>query len=160
MKMVILVLVAFVILGGGGGGAYYFLGIGQQASAASDSHGDAHDKKDSHGDDSHGSFEFVELAPLILPILDNGGVHQVVSVVIAIEVRDHKGAEKVKRLAPRLKDAYIQDLYGALNLYAARDGGAVQVGLIKKRLTIMTRQIIGEDLVNDVLLQVVQQRPV
>lgn len=112
------------------------------------------------GGGSAGGIEFVELEPLILPVVDNSGVSQTVSMVVSLEVVDTASADKVKLLSPKLKDAYITDMYGVLNEHAALKGGVIQVGAIKERLNKITTKIMGEHVVNDVLLQVVQQRPI
>ena len=77
-----------------------------------------------------------------------------------MEVEDKVKAEALKKLTPRLKDAYIQDMYGVLNKHAALKGGVVQVAAVKSRLTKITTDVLGEDMVSEVLLQVVQQRPI
>lgn len=102
--------------------------------------------------------QFVELDPLILPIVDKSGVSQTVSLVVSLEVADMAAADKVKMMEPKLKDAFIQDLYGMLNEHAALKGGVIQVGYIKKRLSAISHEVMGDHVVNDVLLQVVQQR--
>ena len=164
MRLVIIGVVALLVLGGGGAAAYFFFLQPAEASISEEGE-DGHDihakqdkkkKGDGHGG-GHGS-EFVELDPLILPIVDNDGVNQVVSLVIALEVADAESAAQVTHMAPKLKDAYIQDMYGVLNRHAALKGGVIQVRSIKKRLNKITGDILGEDVVQDVLLQVVQQR--
>lgn len=107
-----------------------------------------------------GSVEYVTLDPLILPIIDQDGVYQVLSLAVVIEVSGVSDADKIKAKAPRLKDAYIQDMYGILNENAALKGGVVQVNMIKKRLNYLTHKIMGDDVKTEVLLQVVQQRPI
>lgn len=104
--------------------------------------------------------DFVELDPLVLPIIDKYGVSQVVSLVVALEIGDKHNTEIVTKLSPKLKDAYIQDMYGTLNKKAALEGGVVQVGVIKNRLNKITDDVLGKNVVSDVLLQVVQQRPI
>lgn len=106
------------------------------------------------------SAEFVKLAPLLLPIIDEDGVQQVVSMVVAIEVDGISDADKVKAISPRLTDAYIQDMYGILNKHAALKGGVIQVRMIKERLNRITNEVVGDDIHTEVLLQVVQQRPI
>ena len=66
----------------------------------------------------------------------------------------------VEHLKPKIKDAFIQDMYGVLNRHAALKGGVIQVGVLKERLNKMSAKVLGEDKVYDVLLQVVQQRPI
>lgn len=148
---------ALALLGGGGTGGYYYFMKPAEAALTDDakSHKKA-EKKDGHSK----TFEFVELDPLILPIIDEDGVNQVVSMVIAIEVADSYSANKVTSLSPRLKDAFIQDMYGVLNKHAALKGGVIQVNMIKKRLNKISNKVLGDDVVQDVLLQVVQQKPI
>ncbi|MCL4679519.1 MAG: flagellar basal body-associated FliL family protein [Alphaproteobacteria bacterium] len=171
MRKILILLVVLLVLGGGGGGAYYvFVMQPAQAAALKDgdtAHGEAKEGEEAEhaegGGDAHGEkgkSEFVELDPLILPILDNSGVNQVVSLVIAIEVPGPSAKDKVKSMSPKLKDAYIQDMYGMLNEHAAMKGGVVQVAVIKERLNVITKDIMGKDTVKEVLLQVVQQRPI
>ncbi len=167
MKLVIIGAVALLLVGGIGAGAYfYFVNPAEAASTpgkeVEKAHEDAKaekkgDKGDSHG--KGGGAYFVQLDPLILPIIDDDGFTQVLSLVIAIDVPDDAAKEQVTILAPRLKDAFIQEMYGELNRLAALKGGIVQVNIIKSRLNKIAHRVLGKDMVNDVLLQVVQQRP-
>lgn len=166
MKMLILAAAGVLILGGAGGGAYFF--FMKSAHAAVDSaadHGEAkkeHKKEAKKGGDGHGApqIAYVELDPLILPIIDKRGISQTVSMVVTIEVADPAAAAKVEELGPRLKDAYIQEMYGVLSKQDALVGGVVQVNQIKERLTAISHKVMGEGVVQDVLLQAVQQRPI
>jgi flagellar basal body-associated protein FliL len=108
-----------------------------------------------------GAFHYVELAPFMLPIVDDNGVSQVVNLVVALEVLNVESADKVRYLQPKLTDAFIMDMYGMLNYHAATSGGALQVGDIKARLNELSDEVMGDsESVHDVLLQVVQQRPI
>lgn len=164
MRMMIIAVVALLVLGGGGAGAYYYFQQPAEASSGEE-HTDAatgkdkSDKKHAKAGE-HETTQFVELDPLILPILGNDGVNQTVSLVIALEVADEKAAAIVEHMSPKLKDAYIQDMYGMLNQHAALKGGVLQVSELKSRLNKISTDVLGEDVVHDVLLQVVQQRPI
>ena len=103
-------------------------------------------------------FRFVELDPLVLPIVDNNGVSQTVNMVVALEVKSEGDVSKIELYKPKLVDAYLQDLYGVLNEHAALKGGVIQLGIVKKRLLAISNEILGEDVVQAVLLQVVSQR--
>lgn len=158
MRIAFLLILALLVLGGGAAGAYfYFQSPAEAAIGTSDEHKQAKEARRGRDAASH---KFVELDPLILPIIDEKGVNQIVSIVIVIEVGDDKKAASVQTLAPRLKDAFIQDMYGVLNKHAALRGGVVQVGMIKQRLREVSIRVMGEDMVEDVLLQVVQQRKI
>jgi len=161
MRMILIAVVALLVLGGGGAGAYFYFSQTAEASAGEEAHEEVAKKEEHHGDGhGHGAFEFVELDPLILPIVDENGVSQVVSVVVALEVADSAAASSVEKMSPRLKDAFIQDMYGVLNRHASLKGGVIQVNLLKKRLNKISARVMGDDVVQDVLLQVVQQRPI
>lgn len=154
--MLIMGLASIVLIGGGAGGYFYFMQPAQ--ASAGDEAKKAHDSKEK---DEHAKLEYVELDPLILPIVDNDGVSQIVSLVVSLEIEKPENVAKVNEMTPRLKDAYIQDMYGALNRHAALKGGVIQVGVIKKRLNKVTDDVMGDsEIVHDVLLQVVQQRPI
>ncbi|MFN3827671.1 MAG: flagellar basal body-associated protein FliL [Micavibrio sp.] len=161
MKMAILALVAIVVLGGGAAGAYFYFGKKAEASVGETAeHTEA--KEDKHakkkGKEEH--LSFVEMDPLILPIVDAEGVSQLVSLVIVLQVHDDAQKAMVEANMPRIKDAYIQDMYGVLNKHVAVKGGVIQVSIIKEKLNKANVKVLGEDVVQDVLLQVVQQRPI
>ncbi|MCB1579329.1 MAG: flagellar basal body-associated FliL family protein [Rhodospirillales bacterium] len=158
MRMIFIALGALIVLGGGGAGAYFYFFQPAEASAVDTV--DDHKEEDKKKDDHSGHYEFVELDPLILPIVDNNGVSQTVNLVVTLEVVDAKARAKVEMITPRLKDAFIQDMYGVLNKHAALKGGVIQVDILKKRLNAVSARVVGEDTVHDVLLQVVQQRPI
>lgn len=160
MKFVMMIIGALLVLAGGGAGAYFYF---MQEAEASAPEGEEHEVKKEEKKDKGGHevlFEYVELDPLILPIVDKNGVSQVVSMVIALEVDSPSTATRVKAMAPKLKDAYIQELYGMLNEHAALKGGVIQVGFIKKRLNEISQDVVHNGDIHDVLLQVVQQRPI
>lgn len=161
MKMAILALVAIVVLGGGAAGAYFYFGTKAEASVGETAdHTEAKDDKHAKKKDKGGHMSYVEMDPLILPIVDADGVSQLVSLVIVLQVHDDEQKAVVESQMPRIKDAYIQDMYGVLNKHVAVKGGVIQVGIIKEKLNIANTKVLGDGVVEDVLLQVVQQRPI
>ena len=156
MKPILLALVAFILLGGGGAGAYfYFKQPAEAATGVIGEHAKA-EKSRKHGEDAS---SFVQLDPLILPVVGKDGLTQLVSLVIVIETPDEAGKQHVTYMAPKLKDAFIQDMYGALNHEDVMRGGIIEVTALKNRLQKVSERVMGEGVVNNVLLQVVQQRP-
>lgn len=159
-----LALAALVLLGGGGAGAYfYFMKPAEAASGAAGEHAEsekakekAHAKKGGHGAAS----AFVQLDPLILPVVDRNGVSQVVSLVVVIETTDEATKTEIEHLSPRLKDAFIQDMYGVLSHETIMSGGVIQVAPLKDRLYKISNHVLGDGKATQVLLQVVQQRPI
>jgi flagellar FliL protein len=106
------------------------------------------------------SHAFVELDPLVLPVMSRNGVSQIVSLVVVIEIGHSDQVNEVTHLSPRLKDAFIQDMYGVLSGESVIKDGVLQVATIKQRLVDISKKVLGEDIARDVLLQVVQQRPI
>lgn len=103
-------------------------------------------------------FEYMELKPLVLPVITEHGVTQQVSLIVSLEVPFGKKAE-VEIYEPRLADAYLQDLYGALGAGRAMTANnMIDVQAVKDRLTKVTYKVLKEEQVHDVLLQVLQQR--
>ncbi len=164
MKLAMIALVAVLVLGGGAAGAYFY--FDKPAEAAGGPVDEAkkaeHEAKEAAAKDGEPAplAQFVQLDVLILPIIDETGVTQTITMAVSLEVPDEATAKEVEHLSPRLKDAFIQDMYGTLSRKNAMDKGVLQVGMIKERLNKISTKVLGEDKVKDVLLQVVQQRPI
>lgn len=160
MKLAVIALLALVFVGGGATGAYFYFDKPAEASLgpADEAAKAEHEAKEAAASTGTGTEKFVMLDPMIFPIIGDTGVTQTVSIIISLEVPDEATALEVERLAPRLKDAFIQDMYGALHRKTAMENGVLQVDAIKARLNRTSVKVLGEGKVNDVLLQLVQQR--
>jgi flagellar basal body-associated protein FliL len=101
---------------------------------------------------------FIALDPLTLPIVDDLGITQMVSMTIVVEAKSERYRDIVRNVTPRLKDAYIQELYGVLHQDQAMNNGIVNAKMLKKEILRITIKVLGADVVNDVLLQGVNQR--
>jgi flagellar FliL protein len=152
MKKFLLPLICLLLIGGGATGGYvYFI---KKADAKSDEA--QNDGKT--GKDGHKKTEFVKMGRLILPIIGDNGVSQIVHMAVELEVTGKETAKKAKKLQPRIKDAYLQKMYGVLTREAAMRGGALKVKMISKKLKAITQKVMGEN-IHDVLIQSVHQRP-
>ncbi len=165
MKYLVILIIALMLVGAGGAGGYLFFKQSAVASYGNVSKQSAAEKKalkeaERLSEERAKNLRFVELDPIILPIIDRSGVTQVVTLVVSLEVDGEENAAYALALTPRLKDAFIQDMYGVLNRKAAMNGGMVKVDELKARLNHLSAKVLGEDKVNDVLLQVVNQRPI
>ena len=157
-----MIVVAMILLGGGGFAAFTFLG-GKSAQASIDpkqaAKGQSNAETAAAKKASDAKVTFVKIDPLTLPIVNKSGVVQIVNISITLEVEDAEKAKEIERFTPRLKDAYIQDMYGALgSATALTTSGVIEVNTVKKRLNAVTEKVLGNDSVRDVLLQAVQQR--
>lgn len=136
--------------------------IAKSAYAGGDKKKETKIAKAEIGKDGNYSFKegkFVDLDPLVVPIVGNNGVSQLISIAVTLEV-DSGMAEKVDTYSPRITDAFIQDMYGALSREAAMENGIVKVKMIKYRLKKVLKRVLGEDMQANILLQGLQQRRV
>ena len=101
---------------------------------------------------------FVELSPLILPVIGDHGVSEIVTLVVAVEVDSQEKADQVTKYSPRLTDAFLSDLYGAFSGQVQGNSGIIPVAYLKQRLNKVSAKVMGENVVSDVLLQVMQKR--
>jgi hypothetical protein len=101
--------------------------------------------------------QFVDFRNLSLPILDDNGLGRVVVFNIYIEVPDSRRVRLVETVRPRLTDAFILDIYGLWNKDAAYRQGVVHADVIKDRLSRSSRRILGDENVNDIVLEIVDQ---
>jgi flagellar FliL protein len=160
MKFAVIGIVALALLGGGGYAAYSFLNKPAVASAPMNETAQAtHDAKLALAKEAEAvaAARFVPMDVLVLPVIDDSGIVQNISLVISLEVADEITALEVTNLIPRLKDAYIQDMYGALNRKTIIHNGVLQVAPVKDRIST---KVVGENKIKSVLLQVVQQKRV
>lgn len=92
-----------------------------------------------------------------IPVMTDQGLVQQVSVSVSLECKAGK-REKIAAYKPKLMDAYLRELYGALGAGQAMiRNDIVDVEAVKLRLSDVTQRVVGPDLVNEVLLQSVQQ---
>ena len=102
---------------------------------------------------------YVKLKPFVLPVVGNRRIEQVVGLVVALEVAEPANAALVEQNVPKLTDAFITDLYGALEPARLGDGGLVSIDHVKGKLSRASDRVLGEGVVKEVLVQMVNQRP-
>jgi flagellar FliL protein len=165
MKYIMILLMAVCLLGAGGAAGFFAfqkqavasLGAENATALAAKK---ARDKAALSAEEIAKNLRFVKLDPIILPIIDTQGVSQVVTLIVSLEVDSEEKAKRAELLIPRLKDAFIQDMYGVLNRKAATSGGLVKVDQLKARLNRISIKVLGKGNINSVLLQVVNQREI
>lgn len=157
MKKVFLPVLAILVIAAMAAGGYLYLTAPKGAHAAGAGQAGEPVSQAGKQADSIKNPVYVELDPLVLPIIGNNGVSQLVSMSVLLEVSE-KNSEKVEALGPKLTDAFIEDMYGSLAQKAALKGGVIQVSIIKNRLRTVSDEILGQDIVGDVLLQAITQR--
>ena len=151
MKIVVLLLVA-LIFGGGGFGAGWFLFANQ---------GERHEEKveESPPPAPSGPPVFVNIGPLTVPVLGAERIDQFVTLMVALELSDMITAEAVRAQAPRLTDAFLTTIYGAIASGKVMSGGVLDVPQVKSKLGESASKVLGKGVIRDLLIQIVNQRP-
>lgn len=122
------------------------------------------EKKEEKGEKKEGEAEtpldrYVQLDPIIIPVIQRDGLQQVISMVVVIEAKSASLAQDVRDKKPKLADAFLSDMYGTFSRPSNMNDGVVKISELKTRMVQIAAEILGPDVVQDVLLQVLQQRP-
>lgn len=152
MKGILIAVVALVVLAGGGAGAYYFL----KPKDANAETAAAETKKDK----PEGPVAYVEMDPFVLSVVDKTQTHQFVSIAVALEVSDPQKVSEVEQKMPKLTDAYLTEMYGTFAQKALAEGGSIPLDVVRQKLKRITNDVMGEGVVDDVLMQMLNQHPV
>lgn len=146
MKLVIII-VSVVLLLAGGGAAFFFL-QGQDPDAPGSQ------KTAETGEQSNASADpvYLDVKNLVIPIIRNREIQKYVLFRITLEMHDKNTKDEVRLVFPRLKDAFIKDLF---DYYAYRTPGAggINVNAVRRRLKRASDRTVGKGKVKNVLIQ-------
>ncbi|MBI3420099.1 MAG: hypothetical protein HY053_08210 [Proteobacteria bacterium] len=101
---------------------------------------------------------YIKMSPMVLPVIGDSGIQEVMSLSVALQVKDQRTLESVNILVPKLNDAYMRALYGKMNGSAYRNGRFLDVTKLKIKLVTITDDVLGKGKVDDVLIQGINQR--
>lgn len=148
MKKLLVIVVLLVVLGGGGVAAWIFMtGHGETSEVAI------------HSLVPSGPPVFVDLRPIHLPLVGPNRVQQLVTIKMVVEAADRSAGDRVAANLPRLNDAFMRGLYGMLDTPGLlRPNGLIDVNQLKARVVEISREVLGEGVVNDILVQTMTQR--
>ena len=145
MKLVVIVVVLLVLVAGGGGAVYFFKESLFGAEGAADVAAKAPIQ-------TVPDALFVDLETLNIAVIHNRRVEKHVLLQVTLEVGNEETRTKVAKALPRIKDAFIRDLY---DYYAVQTPGrrGINVEAIKRRLKRTADEVVGGDAVTKVLIQ-------
>lgn len=144
MKLIVIVVVVVVLLAGGGGAAYFFHDAlfgaeGEQAAAK---------LPISKTPDAL----FVDLETLNIAVIHNRRIEKHIVLQVALEVVNEEARVLVSKSLPRIKDAFIKDMYD-FYAYQKPDAAGVNVEAIKRRLKRTVDGVMKDGSVKNVLIQ-------
>lgn len=146
MRKLIVIAFGLLLVMGAGVGAWFFVVQNGGTIASAAALAEDHDPV------------YVTFNPIQLPLIGANRVEQLINISLALEVTDQKAADRVVAMAPRLNDAFIQALYGALHTNSALIDGALDVAMLKRRLMEVSAHVMGQGVVKDALVQMLTQR--
>lgn len=157
MKKVITIVVVILLLAGGGAAAYFFL-LQEETSTASGEAGELGEAaagaqlEAKKTDDPN----YLDMENLAIPIIRNRRIEKHVILKVSLEMMDEDTMEDAKPYMPRLKDAFIKDLY---DYYSYQSPGAkINTEAIKGRLKEAGDKVVGNGKIRKVLIQAAFQR--
>jgi len=152
MKRAVIAIAAIVLLAAGGGaGWWFFLRAGppeEQAAATGEGEG---------GGEGLLTARFVDLEPMVLPILREGRVVKHLTIILSVELTKPTEKEKIAELAPRLRDSIFSELHGVYSFRHVQDAG-YDVPVVKGRLVRAGERVIGSGGVKAVLVKAITVR--
>jgi hypothetical protein len=123
---------------------------------------DANGKKKGPDDTTGGRFAgdpiYIHMSPMVLPVINENGVEQLVTIIMDVQVKDFDAADQMHTNMPRVQDALMRALYGGLGAGVLRNGKLVDINKIKNKSVAAVGEVIGIENVHDVLIQGVSQR--
>jgi len=146
MKLIVSLVVVAVLLLGGGGAAYFFRDalFGDEAGGAQSAAKLPINTKT--------EAQFVDLETINIAVIQNRRVEKHVVLQVSLEIASEEVRSTVTKALPRIKDAFIKDMYDYYAIVSPSRQG-VNVEAIKKRLKRTVGTIMRDGSVKDVLIQ-------
>lgn len=96
---------------------------------------------------------YVPLGYFNIPVIRRNAVTSQVAVKIVLEVSGPDDEETIENLRPRLRDAYISEMHSAVLWRQHKGEYRLHLPSIKRRLLEISRSIVGDGIVREVLIR-------
>lgn len=103
-----------------------------------------------------GSTILIDLEPMTVPIIKNGEIARFLVFHILVEARPGPGEEIIQAKIPYILDAYITYIHALAGLDIKP--GLADRQFLKDRLLVKTKEIVGGDIVVDLLFRNIFER--
>ena len=95
---------------------------------------------------------YIEVEPIVLPVLREGKVAWHLTLMIVVELSDPMRVDVIPRTMPQLRDALLTELHSLFAFRYIQDRGTVTPA-VKSRLELVAERVLGRDAVQAVLVQ-------
>ncbi len=151
MKKLMVVFAAILILAGGAVATMKWLAIGPFEVA------DAGAKEEEPEEPKEEAI-FVDMDPLMLPIIKGSQIAGTIQVQIKLETSGKDNAIFLKRRLTKVSDAFVKDLHGFVPRLLKKKE-RLDVVILKDRLKVIGERLLGKGYIDDVLVQSVIETP-
>ena len=145
MKKILIAVVALLLLGGGG--AFFLLSSDGKTKNQS-AHGEA------AMDETH---IYLQLDPITATIFRDQQPAGVFTAAVTLEIADEGARTDIIRSRRRLRDAMFRELH-AMFEREEYTGRKVDVASVKRRMLMVARRELGEDVVVDVFIETLMRK--
>lgn len=101
---------------------------------------------------------YIKLEPLVLPVASAEGLTQSITMKVSLEVIEAENIEKVEHAKPKIQDALLTKLYGNIK-EEDTVGGLLNLPEIKKMIEEVIIDVVGEHVVDHVLIDDIYHMP-
>jgi hypothetical protein len=143
----------FVVLLGGGGGAGWWFYLREDPSDTTAEAAAAQAKDEA----AKKMKRFIELEPIMLPIIREGQVILHVTLVTAVEMHKALAPQDIRDVTPRLRDAFISELHAIYALRYVQERG-YDLPIVRQRLVQSAQRVLGPDLLRAVTIRNLYKR--
>jgi len=160
MRLLILAgLLVLLLLGGGE--AYFLVPAGDEEvveEVAEEEPEEEHAEEGGHGA-ALAQPQFTSLEFLALPVVRGTTLRHYLHVEARLQSPDKQSAREIQTKMPLVRDAIVRDLFRAP--LSAASGSKVDVAVVKQRILAAARQILGPEVIEDVLvINIIRSRKV
>jgi len=147
MKRIVILLVLVLLLAGGGGAAWWFLLREVPVDAAAEAEGVPETESENSA-----RMRYVELEPMVLPIIREGQVTLHLTLVLAVELTTPMPAVEVARLRRPLRDAIFTELHSVYALRYVQEKG-FNHPIVRERLMRASERVMGPGAIKAILVR-------
>lgn len=148
-KKLIIIVVLLLLLGGGGAGAWMFL--------LKDA--DEMDLQKVASSLSTRVPEYIELDPLVVPVIKDGRVAQHLTMSVIVEIDSESEKDLIYAARRQLLDGFLTELH-ALFSHRVVQNNPNPIPLLRKRLLAISHEILGDEVVDQILVTVVGRKQI
>ena len=95
---------------------------------------------------------FIDMGLILIPTFSGDRVATTIQIQIKLEIIGSEKVSRIKKIMPRISDAFLRDLYAFIPRLI-RKQGKISAIVIKTRLEMIAGKVVGPDLINNVLVQ-------